>query len=311
MNLRGSRWLAGPLTAAPVPGVVVMGSMYTCAMAIPAHTPAQCWFSFILRAISFARFISFRLGPLARMPWSPHRHALRAFIFDGFDLVSLFFSSLSVYSLFLHVHSRSHGYNIQFLPMVACALLRVLAPRHPLRQHGLRAILRQQRGDPVPRGLLRQPLQLRSRSPVFFVSPDNSHTVPRVVPAVLAVLRQAAWLPKVSQVRPYHRWFLPFVPVRAHAHLDRFDLQLSLEALDLCVCCQDSPLWLLQGEAPFGVQVQVMQDARHYLSEGHAGHWPWHWAWCHICMHPLPPTVRQLQEIDDCLCKALGREMPP
>ena len=83
MNLKGSRWLAGPSTAAP-PGVAVMGSMYTCAMAIPAHTPAQCWFSFILRAIPFARFISFRLGPLARMPWSPHRHALRAFIFNGF-----------------------------------------------------------------------------------------------------------------------------------------------------------------------------------------------------------------------------------
>jgi hypothetical protein len=69
--------------------------MYTCAMAIPAHTPAQCWFCFILRAIPFARFISFRRGPLARMPWSPHRHALRAFIFNGFASVSRFFSSLS------------------------------------------------------------------------------------------------------------------------------------------------------------------------------------------------------------------------
>ena len=64
---------------------------------------------------------------------------------------------------------------------------------HLLHLHGFRPVLRRQWGDPVPRRLMREALQLRRRSSVFAVSPDNPHRVPRVALAELAVLRQASW----------------------------------------------------------------------------------------------------------------------
>ena len=123
----------------------------------------------------------------------------------------------------------------------------------------------------------------------------------------IAVLRQVARRPEPPQVCPYHRRFLPLVPVCAHAYFERFVAQLSLESLDHRVSCHGSTLWQLQHEAPLGIGSQVVYDSCDYLLEcSGRTH-----SCCQVCLPSLSPVARCLHSVDDVLGGALGREVPP